>query len=79
MDDQSAARHGSWAIEDLATAGLHARRCGLDVADVEIVKPEGMRQGRRLGEHAADRLPSGGKLLIRAHRADVGVRFLPAK
>ena len=47
--------------------------------DVEIIKPEGKRQGRRLGEHAADRLPSGGELLIRAHRADVGVRFLPAK
>src|ERR1700732_2481071 len=79
MNDPGAARHGSRAIEDLAAASLHALRRRLDVADVEIVKPEGKRQCRRLGEHAADRLPCGGELLIRAHRADVGVRFLPAK
>src|SRR5208283_1725448 len=60
MDDPGATRHCSRAILDLAAAGFHALRRRLDVVDVEIVKPEGKRQCRRLGEHAADRLPSGG-------------------
>ena len=51
----------------------------IEIAYVEVVKPEGDRHRRRLGEHAADRLPSGGEQLIRAHRAGVGVPFLPAK
>ena len=79
MNDPGAARHGSWAIEDLAAAGLHALRRRLDVVNVEIVEPERKRQCRRLRQHAAERLPIGGKLLIRTDRTSVGARFLPAE
>lgn len=64
MDDPGATRHDSRAVKDLAAAGLHALRCLLDIGDVEIIKPVRTRQGRRLSEHAADRLPSDGELLI---------------
>ena len=79
MRDQSAARRRSRAIEDLAAAGFDAPRRRLDVIDVEIVKPEGKRQRRGLGVHAADRFSSCGEFLIRAHHADMAVAFLPAK
>jgi hypothetical protein len=79
MNDPGAARHGSWAIEDLAAAGLHALRRRLDVVNVEIVEPERKRQCRRLRQHAAERLPIGGKLLIGTGRTSVGARFLPAE
>src|ERR1700722_10065927 len=79
MQNQSAARYCSGAIQDLAAAGFHALRRRLDVVDVEIVKPEGKRQRRRLGEHAADRFPSGGELLICPHHADMAIGFLPVK
>jgi len=79
MNDPGAARHGSWAVEDLAAASLHALRRRLDVVNVEIVEPERKRQCRRLCLHAAERLPIGGKLLIRAERTSVGACFLPAE
>jgi len=79
VNDPGAARHGSWAIEDLAAAGLHALRRRLDVVNVEIVEPEGKRQCRRLRKHAAEDLPISGKLLIRTDRTSVGSRFLPAE
>ena len=68
-DDPAAARHFNRAVEDLAAAGLDALRRRVDVADVEIVEPEGSRDRRRLGEHAADHLPAGGEELIRARLA----------
>jgi hypothetical protein len=79
LDDPAAVRHFNRTVEDLAATSLHALRRRVDVADVEVVKPEGDRHHRRLSDHAADRLPSGGEQLIRAHSADVGFCFLPAK
>jgi hypothetical protein len=79
MNDPGAARHGCWAIEDLAAAGLDALRRRLDVVDVEIVEPERKRRCRRLRQHAAERLSIGRKLLIRTGRTRVGARFLPAE
>src|ERR1700722_15915346 len=79
MDDPGAARHCSRAVQDLAAASFDPLRRRLHVVGVEIVKPEGKGQRRRLGEHAADRLSSGGEPLIRAHHAGMAVGFLPAK
>src|SRR5271166_2212498 len=73
LDDPVAARHFDGAFDDLAAAGLHALRRRIDIADVEVVEPERDRDRQRLGEHAADRYPTGGEQLVRAHRADVGV------
>ena len=64
MRDPGPARRFERAIKDLAAARLHAVRRRLDVRDVEIVKPERVRQCRRLGEHSSDRRRSGGEALI---------------
>ena len=77
MNDPGAARHRNRAIENFAAAGLDAFSRRLDVADVEIVEPE--RQRRLRIPHAANRLRSVGEELVRAHRVDMGARFLPAK
>src|SRR5437868_14710096 len=58
MNDPGAARYGSWAIEDLTAAGLHALRRRLDVVNVEIVEPERKRQRseeRRVGKEGRAR------------------------
>src|SRR5215510_1280607 len=75
----SAAPHFNRAMDDLATPSPHAPHRHVDVADVEVIKPERDRLRRRLCEHAADGLSSGGEQLIWAHRAGVGLRFLPAE
>src|SRR5215831_17420794 len=75
----SAAPHFNRAVDDLATPSPHAPDRHVDVADVEVIKPERDRLRRRLCEHAADGLSSGGEQLIWAHRAGVGLRFLPAE
>src|SRR5262249_56530170 len=67
------------AIDDLARPSPHALYRHVDVADVEVIKPERDRLCRRLCEHAADGLPAGGEQLIWAHRAVAGLRFLPAE
>src|SRR5713101_2286504 len=77
--DPSVAQHFNRAAEDLAATSLHALHRHVDVADVEVIKPERDRLHRGLGEHAAYRLPSDGEELVCAHRADIGLRFLPAK
>src|SRR6266540_3416938 len=77
--DPSFAGQFNRAVEDRPRAGLHARYRHVDVSDVEIIKPERDRLHRRLGVHAADRLPSGGEQLVRACCAGVGLRLLPAK
>ena len=79
MDDPAAAGHFNRAVEDLAVTRLHALRRRVNVADVEVVKPEGVRLRRRLGEHGTDRLPTGRERLIRAPRAGFRRCFLPAK
>src|SRR5258705_3773258 len=68
-----------WAIKDPATAGLHALRGRVDVADIEVIEPEWNRLCRKFSEHAADRLPTSGEPLIRVRRTGFGVRFMPAK
>ena len=76
LDDPVAAGHLDRARSRIsAAAGLHALHGRVDVADVEVVEPEGDRHHRRLGEHAADGLPAGGEQLISAHRSGVGVRL----
>src|SRR3984893_15905614 len=79
LDDPSVARHFNWAAEHLAVAGLHAIHRHVDIADVEVIKPEGDWLRRRLGKHAADRLLSGREQLIRTDYAGVGVRLSPTK
>src|SRR5580704_6919030 len=79
LGDPAATRHFSRAPEDLTAPGLHPPQGRVNVADTEVVKPAGSGHCRRLGHHAADRLPAGGELLIRAHGVDVGFRFLPSK
>src|SRR6266478_2450408 len=75
--DPSVARYFNRPAEDLAATSLHALHRHVDVADVEVIKPERDRLDRGLGEHAADGLPSGGEQLVCAHRAHIGLRFLP--
>src|SRR5215472_1408137 len=58
-DDPAAARHFERPLKDLAATGPHALRSYIDVADVEVIKPEWGRHCRRFAEHAADRLPCG--------------------
>src|SRR5262245_5985593 len=70
LGDPFAAR----AVENLAAPSPHAPDRHVDVADVEVIKPERDRRRRRLCEHAADGLPPGGEQLIW-----VGLRFLPAE
>src|SRR6202040_3503625 len=79
LDDPSVARHFDRAAEHLAVAGLHAFHRLIDIADVEVVKPEGDWLARRLGKHAADGLPPGREQLIRADRAGVEVCLSPTK
>ena len=78
-DDHVAFRHARRAAKDLSATSLHALRCRVDIADVEIVKPKRNRHRRGLCGHSADRLPAGGEQLICARRASFGLRFLPAK
>src|SRR5712691_1889929 len=68
-----------WALKDPATTGLHTLGGRVDVADIEVIKPEWDRLFRTFSEHAADRLPTGGEQLIRVRRIGFGIRFLPAK
>src|SRR2546430_9460072 len=75
--DPSVAQHFNRAAEDLTATSLHALHRHVDVADVEVIKPERDRLHRGLGEHAADGLPSAGEQLSCAHRSPIGLRFLP--
>jgi hypothetical protein len=77
--DAVAARQFDRTLKDAAATSLHAPGRRVDVADAEVVEPKGDRNRRGLGEHAAERLTADGEILIRAHRVDRGVRFLPAK
>src|SRR5262249_19092004 len=75
-DDARAAQHFERAVEDVPATSLHALRSRIEVADVEVIKPEGVRDLRRLGGHAADLLPVARDQLIGAGEA---VRPLPAE
>src|SRR5882757_5506825 len=77
--DPAAARQFKWSLEDLAATGLHPFGGRVDVADVEVIKPEWDGHCGKFGEHAADHLPAGGERLIRLRRTGFGVRFLPAE
>src|SRR4029077_6683880 len=54
--DNPAAWHLSRDLEDLTASRLHALGRRVDVADVEVIEPEGNRHCWRLVEHAANRL-----------------------
>src|SRR5215471_3212344 len=77
--DPTAALHFDRTVEDLPSAGRYAPDRDVDISDVEVVKPKRDWLQRRLGEHAADRLPSSGEQLICAHRAGVGMCLPPAE
>src|SRR5579862_3593927 len=79
MNNPSAARHVRRSVENFAAASFDAPRCGFNVADIDVIKPEGKRQRRRLREHAADHLASSRELQIGAHCADMSAGFLPAE
>ncbi len=79
MNDPAAVWYFNWSLENLSATSLHALSGCVNVADVEVVEPEGNRHSASFGDHAADRLPSNGELLIGSQRADCGIRLLPPK
>ena len=76
---QTAARQFKRTLENLAAGGLHALRGRIDIADIEVEKPERNRVNRTFGEHAADRCSAGMEQLIDVRRTDIGARLPPAK
>ena len=54
----SAARHFDRAADDLPAASLHALHRDIDVADVEVVKPEGDRTADTCPSRRCTRGPS---------------------
>jgi len=68
----AAAGYVGWPLEDRAALGSDALGRRTDIGDIKVVKPEGDRRGRRLIEHAANRLPRCGELLVCASGTDIG-------
>src|SRR5215831_9274202 len=80
LHDPTAPWHFHWTVGNLAAANLQALDRRVEVAHIEVVKPEGDGHHRRLVEHAADRRPAGGKHLVSAHGAHIHrVAFLPSE
>src|SRR3954447_25170973 len=78
-EDPSVTCHFDRTIENLPVACLHTLCRIVDVAVVEIIKPERHGHCGRLGEHSANGDISDREQLIGAHLATIGLRFLPAK
>src|SRR6185295_15625047 len=66
-------------LEDPAAAIIDALGGRADVVDIEVIEPTRLRHARKLGEHAADRLPGRRKQLIHVCRIGFTGGLLPAK